>query len=127
MEDLLKYNTAAWSDVLRMSFNPKGYDSTGVSASTALSNYHNPNGLGHGGNIDEVLLTSAAGGELCVMERDQEEGDFELELRQRIQMESMIDNSSFYADEFASPGRNASGYILAGVVEGGEVRGGDTG
>ena len=101
---------------MHISFTASGHDTTGVTATTALRNYHNPNGLGHSANPDEVLLTDAAGGELYVLLRNTETND--LSLRQRIQLDSTIDNPSYYFDEYATPGRNASGYILAGLLRG---------
>ena len=98
---------------MHISFTP---DSPDVTVTVALNNYHNPNGLGHSTNPDEVLLTDAAGGELYVLLRNTETND--LSLRQRIQLDSTIDNPSYYFDEYATPGRNASGYILAGLLRG---------
>jgi hypothetical protein len=101
---------------VHISFTASGHDTTGVTATTALRNYHNPNGLGHSNNPDEVLLTDAAGGELYVLARNP--STHVLTPLQRIQLDSTIDNPSYYVDEWATPGRNASGYILAGLLRG---------
>lgn len=115
IEDLLEYNTGAWSDVVHVSFTPNSPDATsGITSTIALPKAHNPNGLGHSAHADEVLLTSAAGGELYIMHRDSETNA--LSLRERIQLDSTIDNPSYYEDVYATPGNNASGYLLAGLT-----------
>lgn len=117
-EDLLEFHTAGWSDVVHVSFDPEGVDEEGVTATIALRKYHNPNGLGRSGKAEEVILTSAAGGELYVLSRDLGSDSMGLRLRQRFRMESTIDNPSWYTDDYATGGRNASGYILAGLLRG---------
>ncbi|KAK5080681.1 hypothetical protein LTR05_008385 [Lithohypha guttulata] len=118
IEDLLEYNTGAWSDVVHVDYsNGKADATSGVTVSHALTKFHNPNGLGHTTQDDELLLVDAAGGELYVMQRNMAAGvSKELTLRSRIQLDSSIDNPSYYDDQYATSGRNASGYVLAGLL-----------
>ncbi|KFY76838.1 hypothetical protein V499_03616 [Pseudogymnoascus sp. VKM F-103] len=117
VEDLLEYNTGAWSDVLHVDFATDTVDAlTEVTVTNGLAKVHNPNGLGHTTRPDEVLLSDASGGDLLVMGRDLANNTSKaLTLRSRIQLDSTIDNPSYYYDLYATAGNNASGYVLAGL------------
>ncbi|KAK5094620.1 hypothetical protein LTS08_008476 [Lithohypha guttulata] len=118
VEDLLEYSTGAWSDVVHVDFSNHKADATSaLTVSHGLIKSHNPNGLGHTTQDDELLLVDAAGGELYVMARNPASGaSNELTLRSRIQLDSSIDNPSYYDDQYATSGMNASGYVLAGLL-----------
>jgi len=121
LEDLLEYNTGAWSDVVHVTFSTHANDgdaASGVSAQIAFSKIHNPNGMGHTSDArpNEVLVADAAGGELYVMERDVGSASPELSMRERIQLDSTVDNPSYYDDPYATTASNASGYVIAGLA-----------
>lgn len=124
LEDLLEYNTGAWSDVVHVTFSPgpAAEATEGVDVSTAISSIHNPNGMGHTTQADEVLVTDASGGELYVFARNFSVGSSqELRLRTRIQLDSTVDNPSYYDDPYATAANNASGYVIAGLPKAHEL------
>lgn len=101
-----------------------GDASEGVKVEEALGGLHNNNGLGRGERGDVVLIGSAASGELTVARRSERsennggEAGEEAKLTpiEHIQLETTIDNPSYFKDEFATPEDDASGYVLAGLV-----------
>lgn len=83
-----------------------------VTAHTALTGLKNNNGLGHGASPDEILVTSAIGGELY---RASASSNHTITVEETIPVDSTIDNPSYYKDPKGVPGNDASGYVLAGL------------
>jgi hypothetical protein len=109
----------------------------GVKVMVALKGMHNNNGLGHGDpdKEGEVLVCDAAGGVLHLARLSSSQPpssssssvgtsfsknpqDLELELVESIQMDSTIDNPSYFHDPYPGNRCDASGYVLAGLLRG---------
>lgn len=89
----------------------------GVEVEEALRDLHNNNGLGRSERGDIVLIGSAASGEVTRAQRSSKPGE-EAKLMpiEHIQLDTSIDNPSYFKDEYATPANDASGYVLAGLV-----------
>ena len=110
-EDMGYESRAPWSDIVHISIDTDG----SVAATIAYSGTHNPNGLGHGANSSEILLISAAGGVLTHATVDPSDpSGIKLKLLETNQLQSTLDNPSYYSDPYAST-NDASGYVLAGL------------
>lgn len=98
--------------------NPKS-PSDGIEITTGLRAVHNNNGLGRGSvqRPEEVIVIDAGGGVMTRTTRNLSPNsrDRNLTVVERIQMDSTLDNPSYYDDPFATPSNNASGYILPGL------------
>ncbi len=119
IEDLLNHQTAAWSDIVHVEISEKRAQdgSTIIEATTALTGLHNPNGLGHGAHPDDVLVVDASGGVLIFAQRKPDDhASRNLTILDHIQLDSTLDNPSYYHDAYATAANNASGYILAGLA-----------
>lgn len=85
-----------------------------ITVETALDGVHNANGLAWGSE-GETVLNDASGGALQRLLGD----PFgQLEVDERIQLDSGLDNPSYYHDHYDTPGIDASMYILAGALRG---------
>lgn len=101
---------ATWSNVIHARLTSDGSVETNV----ALDNLHNPNGFGHGRTSDEILLASAVGGNVRLTKLD-EEGKT-LVVDDIIDLESTIDNPSWFSDPYADEiAGDASGFVLGGL------------
>ena len=122
-EDVAYQNVAGWSDIIHVSIDPflSAEEATdGITATAAYSGMHNPNGLGHGKDSSEIIIGRAAAGvmNLAVVDSTDPEGK-RLVLKETIQLQSTIDNPSYYADPYASSSGaldDASGYVVAGLA-----------
>jgi hypothetical protein len=104
----------------------------GVKVTLALEGMHNNNGLGHGDpkKDKEVLVCDAAGGVLHLARLSSSQPSSQtsssltpsitkkLELVESIQMDSTIDNPSYFHDPYPGNRCDASGYVLAGLLRG---------
>lgn len=119
-EDLGWRGVAGWSDTQHVTIDTiekMPWNATsGVSVTTALMGLHNNNGLGRGESEDIVLIGSAASGELtraaCNLESREHP---ELQILEHIQLDTTIDNPSYFHDKYATTVDDASGYIVAGL------------
>ena len=88
-------------------------DSAAVTAAIARKRIHNSNGLGRGRAPGEVLVIDAAAGVLVVVAQLDP-----FRFSGSVQLPCTLDNPSYFADPFAATtGRDASGYVLAGLAE----------
>lgn len=130
LEDVAYQNIGAWGNVIRVSISDSSAESTfGFTATVALSGIHNPNGLGKGATSSEVLIARAAAGVLALAEEFEitpapswysfgaaQETQKVLKIKESIQMGSSLDNPTYFSDPYvAQTGRDASGYVLAGL------------
>lgn len=118
IEDLGWRDVAGWSNTLHVAFtrNPSSpHPGTEVEVVVALNGLHNNNGLGRGAFPGEVLVGSAGSGELTRCSVSTTAKDATLKVLEHLRIDSCIDNPSYYHDEYATPGKDASGYIIAGV------------
>lgn len=103
---------ATWSTVIHATAAENG----SVEANVAADKLHNPNGLGHGRTKDEILLASASGG-YVQLGRAAEGGSTIVLDGGIIDLESTIDNPSWYSDPYASEDAgDASGFVLGGLA-----------
>lgn len=94
---------------------------SGVKATIALNEVHNNNGLGRGrdSHPEELAIVDATGGVLIRAKRDlANPDDPRLRILEKIQLDSTLDNPSYYEDPWATPTNNASGYIMPGLLSG---------
>ncbi|KJZ75167.1 hypothetical protein HIM_05361 [Hirsutella minnesotensis 3608] len=121
------YYGAKWSDTVYVEFKPDDNsatdDSAGVQASVALSGLHNNNGLGHGKSSQDVLIGSAGSGELHLGTRDKQptNGSHRISVVESVELDSAVDNPSYFADPFANDTYDGSGFILGGLSRGIEL------
>ncbi|KAL2256358.1 hypothetical protein VTK26DRAFT_1789 [Humicola hyalothermophila] len=131
MEDL--YAGAKWTDVVHIRLDESlGTTTTttasatdGVSASVALDNVHNANGLGHGRSPREMLLASCTSGLMHIGEVPDPAGtdgnkNPNITLRDAVTIDHVVDNPTYFADPYASndDGGGAgdkSGFVIAGL------------
>lgn len=97
---------ATWSNVVRATVSePEG----SVEVSVALDKLRNPNGMGHGRGDDEILVTSAMGGNMRIGKLRPE--DKTIVVEDFIDIVTTTDNPSYFSDPYAGIGGDASGFI----------------
>lgn len=90
-------------------------DTLGVTGSVANIIDMN-NGLGHGRTPDEIMVVRASIGQLLLGHVDEVHPP-RLKIIETIQLPSTLDNPSYFSDPYAEvTGRDASGYVLAGLA-----------
>jgi len=87
----------------------------GITVTTALSDLHSQNGLGHGQTPDDILLIGASTGVLYRTKKTGTASNPTLTPIETIQLDSSLDNPSFFSDPYATADNDASGYVLAGL------------
>ena len=119
-EDLIK--AATWTDTVYVHVTDMSADTTsGFTIKPALQALHNNNGLARGSphRPNEIIAGDATGGVMTRLTRAADPmSDPTLEVHEHIQMDSCMDNPSYYEDPYATPGSNSSGYVVAGLVRG---------
>lgn len=103
---------ATWSDVIWARASEDGK----VEASVALNKRWNPNGMGHGRTSDEILVTSAVGGQMWVGKLGSSDAKT-INVAETIDLDVTTDNPSYYADPYASADHDASGFVLPGLTK----------
>lgn len=120
VEDVV--SAAKWSDVVYVQLEGNHEDAeSGIHASIALDNLHNPNGLGHGkpattkDEKEEIVLISCLGATITRAQKSPTNNT--LETLETIFLDAQIDNPSYYSDpEATSPEDDASGYLVTGMT-----------
>lgn len=118
VEDVM--TMARWSDVIHLKISDlNAKDSShGINATVAKDAMHNPNGLGHGKDENEVLIGRAAAGTIEIARRDQTPA---LTLVETLQLPNTVDNPTYFHDPYAQEtGYDASGYVIAGLARAAE-------
>lgn len=117
LEDV--YFSAKWSNTIHVEIShitPENGDAkAGVTARVALTGLHNNNGLAHGKSAKDALLGSCCSGTMHIGEILD---DASIRVTESVEMDSMIDNPSYFSDPYANATFDASGYVLPGVVRG---------
>lgn len=108
LEDVVSHRLGPKTDLIHLRFELDGRPDD-VHGTVALKGLHNCNGLGHGPN-GQFLLTDAAGGVLHLGSVD---AASQVHLESSIQLDSTIDNPSYYASSLDSK----TGYVLAGLAQ----------
>ncbi|KAL9114695.1 MAG: hypothetical protein Q9227_001373 [Pyrenula ochraceoflavens] len=111
-EDILTKPFTGWSDVVYVTFT--GDDTAnlddGVTAEVALDGEHNPNGLGRGATLDEIVLNDASGGVMTRLNSTNTKAGRSLSIVDRVSLSHTVDNPTYYA----SPKK--PGYVIAGLL-----------
>jgi hypothetical protein len=115
-------SAAKWSTVVYVDFS-KIFSNTDadIHASIVLRGIHNNNGMGHGKPSDdqkppEVLVASAGSGLLHLTSTlNADKNDPTLSIKEIIELDSTIDNPTYFYDPYPHINGDASGYILAGL------------
>ncbi|KAL4783931.1 hypothetical protein BJX76DRAFT_237297 [Aspergillus varians] len=112
-----------WTNVIHVQLDRLTADdeTAGVNATVALPRIWAANGLGHGQSKEEVLVTSVLGGILYRAQAN-DDHDRTLSVRDEISLDSTLDNPSYYEDPYRTAGDDASGYVLAGLRRGIDLR-----
>ena len=108
--------TSRWSDVVHLEISDLSAKDAaqGIKATVAIDAMQNPNGLGHGRDASEILICRAAAG---VMHVAQQGRDPALTVVETIQLPHCVDNPTYFHDPYAEEtGRDASGYVIAGLL-----------
>jgi hypothetical protein len=105
-EDLFTVSWTSRTDIVRL------HDG---GAEVVAEGLHNANGLGHGPN-GTITLGDAAGGDLTVFKLDPTKN--RLVKQDYLVLGVHLDNPTYYSDPKASPGNDASGYVLGGLLTG---------
>jgi hypothetical protein len=116
IEDLWPF--AKWSNIINVRISDmKAKDATaGLDASVAHSGLWNNNGLGAGRSDDEIVISSAVGGELYLGQLNA--GNHTISIHTTIPFDTVTDNPSYYTDPYRSESDDASGFVVAGVSQG---------
>lgn len=109
---------AKWSTIIHVQIaDLKAKDAeAGLNASVAHSGLWNNNGLGHGRTNDEIVISSAMGGELYVSRRP--DNNHTISIQSTIPFDTVTDNPSYYADPYRTDADDASGFVVAGITQG---------
>lgn len=119
IEDI--YSAATWSNTIYVEFETSTTnqdDTAQVQANVALTGLHNNNGLGRGRKPDEVVLVSAASGEVYFGELKRTVGQATIQITDEFQADSTLDNPFYFVDPYANGTFDASGFVLAGLSKG---------
>ena len=113
-EDL--YAGAKWTEVVHVQLDSLagGDPAAGVAARVALPDMHNNNGLGHGRTEREILISSCTSGVLHIGQVPVD-GKGNITLVDSIEIDHIVDNPSYFADPYATPGDDRSGFLEAGL------------
>ncbi|KAI1374463.1 hypothetical protein F4677DRAFT_455459 [Hypoxylon crocopeplum] len=112
---------APWTDLIHLHIeNPLSKvadDTAGVTGVVAIKGLQSNNGVGYGKTPSEIMIVRALTGELLLAEVDKQHPP-ELTVNETIQLHSTLDNPSYFSDPYAAKtGRDASGYVLAGMAQ----------
>ncbi|KAK9774687.1 putative Serum paraoxonase/arylesterase 2 [Seiridium cardinale] len=111
------YPGAAWTNTIQVELSDLLTDQAdaGVKTTVVVDSIKNNNGLGHGRAESELLIASAVGGSLHIVERSATETSHAYQEVEKILLDSTIDNPSYFRDPYASGSFDGSGFVLAGL------------
>jgi hypothetical protein len=114
------YFGAKWTNVIHVKISdlspPINDPSASIDASVALSGLHNNNGLGHGKSAAEILVVSCVSSTLHLGQLSSDETIPAINITESVELDSLIDNPTYFDDPFADESFDASGYVLAGLT-----------
>ncbi|KAK4100192.1 hypothetical protein N658DRAFT_567687 [Parathielavia hyrcaniae] len=118
IEDL--YFKAKWTEVVHVQLASLASSdpSAGVTARVALSDVHSSNGLGHGRSEREILISSATSGVLHIGQIPADASG-NITISESVEIDHVADNPSYFADPYAKPGDDRSGFLEAGLSRAG--------
>lgn len=108
--------SAKWSSIIHVQL-PTNNKDTAIQASVALTGLWNNNGLGHGRTTNEMIISSAIGGELYIAtpNPDISISNRSLSISESIAFDTVTDNPSYYVDPYATSDDDVSGVVIAGI------------
>ncbi|CAG8905208.1 unnamed protein product [Penicillium egyptiacum] len=109
------WRPAKWSDIVHVQIADLSKDAP-IEASVALTGIWNNNGLGHGRTDNEVVISSAMGGEIFLATRHESNHSISIDTSIAF-ASSLADNPSYYDDPYRSDSHDASGFLVAGVSQ----------
>ncbi|KAK3297160.1 uncharacterized protein B0H64DRAFT_119439 [Chaetomium fimeti] len=111
------YFGAKWTEVVHIQLESLAVAeaAAGVTGNVALSNIHNANGLGHGRSNREILIASCSSGLLYIGQLP-EDGAGNITLVDSIEVDHVADNPAYFADPYATPGNDKSGFLETGLA-----------
>jgi hypothetical protein len=112
------YFGAKWAEIIHVqldSLTAADDSAAGVVAEVSLSGIHNANGLGHGRTDREILISSCASGVFHVAQLPTEAGG-NITLVESVEIDHLADNPSYFADPYATPGNDRSGFLETGLA-----------
>jgi hypothetical protein len=111
------YTGAKWSEVVHVQLASLAAPdpTSGVTAEVALSGMHNTNGLGHGRSEREILISSCTSGVLHIGQVPAD-GSGNITITDSVEIDHIADNPSYFADPYATPGDDRSGFLETGLA-----------
>ncbi|KXG45720.1 uncharacterized protein PGRI_045760 [Penicillium griseofulvum] len=108
------WRSAKWSDIIHVQIAGLTSKDAPIEASVALTGLWNNNGLGHGRSENEVIISSAMGGEVFLATR---QSNHTISINTSVSVGALADNPSYYDDPYSTDSHDASGYLVAGVSQ----------
>lgn len=104
---------ASWTDTIYIHLDSLSAQvpTDGVKGEVAFSKLRNNNGLGHR-KSDEIIIVNCANGEVHI---GQLSSDRSITTIESFQVDSYVDNPSWFDDPYRSETQDASGFVLAGL------------
>ncbi|KAL2146595.1 hypothetical protein VTI28DRAFT_3094 [Corynascus sepedonium] len=120
VEDL--YHGAKWAGIVHIQLQSLVADepTAGVTAEVALSAMHNTNGLGHGRSDQEILISSCTSGFLHLGQVPAD-GSGNITIVESVEIDHLADNPSYFADPYATPGNDRSGFLETGLARAADI------
>ena len=115
VEDI--WPSAKWSSIIHIQITDleAKVATAGIDATVANSGLWNNNGLSHGRTEHEMVISSATGGELYVAQWHATNKS--ISVHTTIPFDTVTDNPSYYADPYRSDSDDASGFVVAGILQ----------
>ncbi|KAJ5766448.1 uncharacterized protein N7511_004064 [Penicillium nucicola] len=111
--------SAKWSSIIHVRLSAADLTSnveSKVEAEVASTGLWNNNGLGHGRTADEMIISSAIGGELFLSKVDSSaELNGSVSVGESVSFGTVTDNPSYYVDPYATADDDVSGVVVAGI------------
>ncbi|KAJ5110777.1 hypothetical protein N7532_001312 [Penicillium argentinense] len=109
---------AKWTNIINVKITDlKTKDAmAGLDAVVSHEGLWNNNGLGHGRREDELVISSAIGGELYLGQVHA--ANRSIDVHTTLPFDTVTDNPSYYADPYRSESDDASGFVVAGISQG---------
>ncbi|KAK2002610.1 serum paraoxonase/arylesterase [Colletotrichum falcatum] len=115
VEDMLPFTSWTTTVHVRVEEMSVLAPTNGIKAEVALSGLRNNNGLGHGRNPDDIIVSNCAAGEISLAQLSSDPENTSITFTETIAVDSYVDNPSWFEDPYRSEDHDASGFVLAGL------------
>ncbi|KAJ5154130.1 uncharacterized protein N7500_009569 [Penicillium coprophilum] len=109
------WRSAKWSNIIHVQIADLASKDAPIDTTIALTGLWNNNGLGHGRTDNEVIISSAMGGEVFLATRH--ESNHSISINTSVSVGTLADNPSYYDDPYRDDSHDASGYLVAGASQ----------